>query len=297
MTKTDTIFKNDSGRELFISAYNEAMKLWTFPHETFEIATEYGTCHVIASGPADGQPILLFHGMTGNSTMWYETVGSLQSYRTYCIDTPGDFGKSTINRRIKTLEDGVKWIDQILDALSLPSAILIGHSMGGWFCANYALQKSDRIQRLVLIAPVATFKPIPFFKLMRYIYPAMLLPNENRIKRAWKIFCSPGYEFPDAIMNMVVAGYTYCRSKLPVIPRVYPNEVWSSLSKLPVLFLVGADEQIYNTQNVVDKVNKVLPHATTKIIPKSGHCLTVEQPQDVNREINTFLSKNKSQAV
>lgn len=284
MSEAYSIFKSEAGRSAFLDTYDRAMGLWQFPYETFKINTDYGICHITACGPRDGKPLLLFHGMTGNSSMWYPVVSSLQAFRTYCIDAPGDFGKSIVKRRIKTSADAQKWIEQVYTTLSLETASLIGHSMGGWLSANFALGRPEMVDRLILIAPVATFLPMPLFKLMHTIYPAMLLPSPKRIARAWSIFCSKGYSLPAEIMDMVITAYTHCRLQLQVMPRVFPKESWKALHA-PVLFLVGEDEQIYAADRVCRRVAKMLPHAKITVVPKAGHCLTIEQSELVNNEI------------
>lgn len=289
MAEAKTIFKTETGRTEFLKAYDKAMGLWGVPYETFKIGTEYGECHVTASGPASGPPVVLFHGMTGNSTMWYETVSALQAFRTYCIDAPGDFGKSTVTRLIKSPQDAVRWMDQVMEGLGLESADFIGHSMGGWLCSNYILARPQKVNRLVLVAPVATFLRIPFLKLMRYVYPALLLPTPARIRRAWSIFAAERFTFPPVVMELVITSYTHCKPLLPVIPRVFPRKAWSGV-RHPVLFLVGDEEQIYAASRAVRKVAEAIPQARTRIVPQAGHCLTIERPEDVNREIISFLT-------
>ncbi|HZG86540.1 alpha/beta hydrolase [Paenibacillus sp.] len=283
-----TIFKTEAGRERFLAAYDETMKLWNVPYETFEIETEYGDCHIIASGPHDAPPVVLFHGMTGNSSLWYETVAALQSFRTYCIDAPGDLGKSRVKRLIKTPQDAVAWIDQVLDRLGLASAHFIGHSMGGWLSATYVLARPERVRRLALVAPVATFLPVPFWKLLRYIYPALLRPSPERIRKAWSIFAASGYVYPAAVMDMIICAYTHCRPLLPVIPRVYPASAWNAV-RHPVLFLVGDEESIYDAKRAAARISAALPQAIVSIVPGAGHVLTVERPETVGRELTAFL--------
>ncbi|MOA09721.1 putative carboxylesterase nap [compost metagenome] len=245
---------------------------------------------MIVSGPEDGEPVFMFHGMTSNSAMWYPTVEALKDFRVYCIDTPGDFGKSKVAKSIRTPEDAVLWMDQVLDAFGLAKATLIGHSMGGWFCSNYATSRPERIKRLVLLAPVATFLPIPFLKLLRKVYPAMLWPKPNRIRRAWDWFCKKGYSLPSHVMDVVIAAYTHGRSQLLVVPRVIEKEAWSKLSA-PVLFLVGDEEKIYDAAKVMRRVRETLYDSEVMLISGAGHCLILEQKSAVNEAILRFMMK------
>lgn len=285
------IFKSEAGAQKFMHAYDLLMEYWPSRYETMEIKTEFGLCHAIVCGPKEGEPVLMFHGMTGNSAMWYPTIEALKDFRVYCIDTPGDFGKSKVVKCIRTPEDAVRWMDQLLDALGLATANLIGHSMGGWLCSNYATSRSERIERLILLAPVATFLPAPFLKLLQKVYPAMLWPKPDRIRRAWNWFCAKETPLPSHIMDLVIAAYTYGRSQLPVVPRVIKKEAWSGL-KAPVLFLVGEEEKIYDPAKVMKRVRETLQDSEIVAINGAGHCLITEQKASVNEAIRRFMMKS-----
>ncbi|MFC3767837.1 alpha/beta fold hydrolase [Paenibacillus sp. GCM10012303] len=293
MTRPLSIYKRESDSPKLLNAYDTVMKSWSCPYEVFTISTTYGACHVIASGPRNGEPLLFVHGMTVNSSIWYPTINELQAYRTYCIDVPGDFGKSTVTRRIRSPGDAIDWLDQVAAALTAGPMTLVGHSMGGWLCAGYALARPYKISRLLLLAPIATFQPAPILKLLRYVYPAMLMPAPRLIKRAWSWFCAPGNSLPPDVMEMVTAAYTYCRSQFAVFPGVYPDNAWAGF-EAPVLLLIGDHEVICNPETVRRKAAGLLPHAHIRIIPQAGHCLTVEQATVVNREMINFLNTYKA---
>ncbi|TVX99793.1 alpha/beta fold hydrolase [Cohnella terricola] len=284
------VFKSESGSQAFMQAYDRLMDHWPVAYETMEAQTEFGSCHIITSGPEEGEPVMMFHGMTCNSAMWYPSVEALSGFRVYCVDAPGDFGKSKAAKRIRTTEDAVRWIDQVLDALGLAKANFIGHSMGGWFCSNYAVARPERIARLALLAPVATFMPPPFRKLLMKVYPAMLFPKPSRIRQAWDWFCAKGYSLPPHIMDLIIAAYSHGRSQLPVVPRVIEKKAWSKLSA-PVLFLVGDEEKIYDAEQVIKRVSESLPGSTIRTIHGAGHCLILEQQASVNENIRGFMLK------
>lgn len=282
------VFKSKTGSRAFAEAYERLMEYWPTEYGTLEIETEFGPCHLIVSGPEQGEPILMFHGMTGNSALWYPTVEALSGFRVYCADAPGDFGKSKVVKRIRTPEDAFRWIDQLLDALGLAKASFIGHSMGGWFCSNYAVARPERMKRLALLAPVATFMPIPFGKLLAKVYPAMLFPKASLIRRAWNWFCAEGYSLPPQVMNMIIAAYSHGRSQLPVVPRVIEKEAWARLAA-PVLFLVGDEEKIYDAERVKQRVGEALPDSTICTVHGAGHCLILEQKETVNEALRKFM--------
>ncbi|RST72798.1 alpha/beta hydrolase [Siminovitchia acidinfaciens] len=283
-----SIFKSKTGEEEFLKSYDEVMKLWEVAYEEVKIPTQFGETHVIISGPKDGIPIVMLHGMTGNSSFWYQNITALQTYRVYCIDTLGDFGKSLVQAPLKTEEDCVLWLDEVFNGLGIHNIHLIGHSMGGWLSLNYARKRQENLRKLVLIAPVASILPIPFIKLAWYIYPSMLFPSEKRIKKGWKWFCAKGNDIHPIIMQQIITAYKQCRPLLAVIPKSFPKEELSGL-KIPILFIVGDEEKIYRANKARKTIKEKIPHVETTIIPNCGHLLITEQATKVNKAIVDFL--------
>ncbi len=68
-----------------------------------------------------------------------------------------------------------RWLLHLLDALDVPRAVLVGHSMGGAVVVRAALQGGARAAGLVLLAPVG-FGAIPRTRLLRWVTPSFLDP-------------------------------------------------------------------------------------------------------------------------
>lgn len=88
----------------------------------------------------------------GDGRCWRSLISLLQSrYRCISLDLLG-FGNSSkpdVRYDIATLVD---FVHQVIEALNLSSVILVGHSLGGWVAAAYALTY-DQVDALVLLAP------------------------------------------------------------------------------------------------------------------------------------------------
>lgn len=68
-----------------------------------------------------------------------------------------------------------RWLVDVLDALGVERAVLVGHSMGGAVVLRAALQAPGRIAGLVQLAPVG-FGDIPRTRLLRWLTPRLLDP-------------------------------------------------------------------------------------------------------------------------
>jgi pimeloyl-ACP methyl ester carboxylesterase len=125
------------------------------------VPTAYGDTHIIISGPEDGQPLVLIPGSMADATIWSGTIAAFaHTYRVYALDTMGDVGK---NKMIEPLPDpagAAEWLTDVLDALEIDKAYMVGYSQGGFFTANYAIHKPERLKKIVLLAPAATLAPL-----------------------------------------------------------------------------------------------------------------------------------------
>lgn len=100
-----------------------------------------------------GQPVLFLHGFMGNGGYWQSLVSLLQPhYRCICVDMLGfgDSSKPMIRYDIAKL---VAFVRQFVIALDLEPCVLVGHSLGGWVSAAYAIAHPTAVTALVLAAP------------------------------------------------------------------------------------------------------------------------------------------------
>ncbi|MDF3294416.1 alpha/beta fold hydrolase, partial [Streptomyces silvisoli] len=147
-------FTSDAAWEKFLAAYDDAMGLWPCPREELVVETSFATTHVHRCGPDNGEPIVLLHGSGGSSTMWFPNVAALSArHRVYAIDTPGDPGRSMQRQPIFEPEVSSVWLDEVLDALGVTQAHLIGSSYGGWLALNQTLHSPGRVATSTLLDP------------------------------------------------------------------------------------------------------------------------------------------------
>ncbi|MFT4415037.1 alpha/beta fold hydrolase [Fredinandcohnia humi] len=297
MTKTQSIFKSELGRKQFISAYDMVLEEWTIPFESKFITTKFGDIHVIISGPLDAPPLVLLPGMTGSSTMWTFNISQIsEKYRTYCIDTPNDFGKTELTSPILTIDEYEECLNEVVEKLGINKFNLLGHSFGGFLATNYAMNHQEKIKSLLLLAPACSVLPLTvkfYFK----VFPAMIFPTTKRILSAWSWFLAKGNNLEilgDTYLNQLVISYTHCRPTNRVQPRVFKD---SELQKIKnrTLFLVGAEEVIYPAIKAENRIKNSLENVETHIIPRAGHLVNVEQKELVNKLILDFLDRSHSQ--
>ena len=110
--------------------------------------------HLVERGRGD-QRLLLVHGYASNGQAWRGVVDRLADrFRTVAVDMVG-FGWSTrAPNRPLTGDAYADRLADLLDALGLPHAHVIGQSWGGGVAQRLAAAHPDRVERLVLVATV-----------------------------------------------------------------------------------------------------------------------------------------------
>ena len=100
-------------------------------------------------------PVMLIHGVGADGTSWDQIAPSLASaFRVLRLDLRGHGGSGHIDGAL-TLDDFVRDVVDVLDACDVPSAHIVGFSLGGMIAQGLALQHADRVRRLVLLSAVA----------------------------------------------------------------------------------------------------------------------------------------------
>jgi pimeloyl-ACP methyl ester carboxylesterase len=160
MTEYLSVFKSPQAEAAYMAAYDSALAKWPVPYEEKYVPTTYGDTYMIVSGPANGEPLILIHGWGSNAAHWSLNIAALaQSYRVYALDIIGSVGRSKPVKTFSGRASFAEWLTEILDALEIEKANMVGYSYGGFITTCYAIEKPERLNKVVLLAPAATFLP------------------------------------------------------------------------------------------------------------------------------------------
>ena len=89
-----------------------------------------------------GRPLVVFHGGDGEAVDWAPLMGPLQRHaHIYAVDRPGCGLTDSFDYRTVDLRRHAKdFVESLLDALGLETAVLVGGSMGGFFALVGAIE-------------------------------------------------------------------------------------------------------------------------------------------------------------
>jgi len=289
-------FRSAKAKDQYLTIYDLKAGKWPVASESRLVSTSFGETFVRISGPADAPPLVLLHGISGNSLQWISNVKALSArYRVFAVDNIYDCGRSVYTRAMKTPDDYVSWLDELFDALQLRNGInLMGLSYGGWLTTQYALSHPERLEKIVLLAPVCTVQPLSY----KWIIRAVLCAVPHRyFTKSFLYWLLEDMAQKDEASRKVLdeeAEFAFLASRSfkqrrMVNPTVLSDEELQAL-KVPTLYIVGENEKIYSAQKATERLNRVAPRIRIEVVPNAGHDLTVVQAELVNRKVLEFLS-------
>ena len=118
------------------------------------------TMAYVEMGDTEGKPALLIHGYTDNSRSWSLIAPYLKERRLFAIDMRGH-GKSDAPACCYAYTDLADDASLFLDAVGVPKADVIGHSLGSLAAQLLAAQHPDKVDRLVLVSSTTAFPSGP----------------------------------------------------------------------------------------------------------------------------------------
>jgi pimeloyl-ACP methyl ester carboxylesterase len=108
--------------------------------------------HYLAEGPADGEAVVLVHGLGGRAEDWRELTPYLTKagFRVYLPDLPG-YGRSEWPAGFSySVHDEATVVVDFIKALGLKRVDLGGWSMGGWIVQIAAHRHPEMVRRLMI---------------------------------------------------------------------------------------------------------------------------------------------------
>jgi pimeloyl-ACP methyl ester carboxylesterase len=293
MSKKIPAFRSPEGEAQYVLAYEAVLKQWPVPFNEFYIPTRFGDTHVIVSGPKDSAPLVLIHPAGGGATIWVRNVGPLsQKYKTFAIDTISEPNKSILNRSISfhQRQDFADWMADLFDGLKIESANLVGNSFGGFLALNTTLHMPERVRKVVLISPAATFVPIPAWSW--HFIPANMIGSligSRRMLLAPYDWIWQGFPKDECVSQLRALSAIYGRPR-HWSPTVFSDEELHRI-RTPILLLIGDHEVIYKPEDAIRRATRLVPGLKAEIIPNANHIAEYTAPDFVNTRILEFLAE------
>ncbi|WP_185982616.1 alpha/beta fold hydrolase [Aureimonas mangrovi] len=256
-------------------------------------------------GPRDGQPIVFAHGWPLSSDAWDAQMlfFGTQGYRVIAHDRRGH-GRSDQPWDGNHMDQYADDLAELIEALDLRNAVLIGHSTGGGEVARYiGRHGSDRIARVVLVGAVPPLMlktdanpegtPIDAFDGIR----AGVASNRSQFYYDLTIpfygFNRDGVEtnegFRESFRLQGLAGGI--KGQYDCVHEFSEVDYTDDLKAIdkPTLVIHGSDDQIVPIKASAELAIKLLSNGELKVYEGSGHGLAQLEADRFNADVLTFI--------
>ena len=250
----------------------------------------------------EGEPLILLHGFSGNSTTWNKITSQLkESFRLIMLDILGhgvsDKPAQAASYRMEAVAADL--ID-VLDQLGLAQAHLLGYSMGGRLALTLALQQPERFRSMVLESASPGLADAAERAERRRSDDALAEKIESRgiewFVDYWEtlpIWASQS-QLPAAMLaeqrsqRLRNSPNGLANSLRGMGSGAQPN-LWSELPDLniPTLLLVGENDEKF--QKINFQMAKLIPLARVALVPSAGHNTHLENPRAFSGAVSSFL--------
>ena len=234
----------------------------------------------------EGDPVLFLHGVGGLS--WDPLLDAIAAeHRVIAPEHPGA-GTSQGLDHVETMWDLVLYYDELLDVLGLPTATLVGHSFGGMVAAEIAATNPERVDRLVLIAPlglwrddhpVADISGVPPATL-----PSLLLADPNRPLTALMPARDP--DDPDSLFRVAMTMASILQFIWPLPDKGLRKRLYRVRAE--TLLVWGAEDRLVHPAYGDDFVAAVAG-ARLELVDHAGHLPQLEQPDRTIDLVTRFI--------
>jgi len=280
---------------LYYEAYDAVFSSFHLKPEEIKVATRFGLTHVNTFGPKEAPPLMLLHGMGASATMWAPNIIDLRRYfRVYAPDTIDDLGKSRCKKRLRRRSDYISWLKDLFSGLKLSKAHIAGVSYGGWLAFLFASSTTQALDKLIGIAPAATFQNISPAFFIRTI-PILLIPVK-RIRNHFRLrFFSWLAGVSDLkslehhpLWRQQICGAANARLRPVLPPRVLSDSELKAIDS-PALLLIGTREVIYAPQKVLYRAKCNMLRITAELVADGTHMMSWNNSEMITARMIAFL--------
>jgi len=257
-----------------------------------------------------GPDVLLLHGLGGTKASFLDTAAALsQDHRIHALDFPGFGSSSKPTTAPYSARYFAETVVDVLDALEIERAHLVGNSMGGRVAIEVGLRNPERVGALGLLCPAVAFVRRGYHPVVRMLRPEFgLLPHRFRrstvAAQFWSMFADRDQVDPavadiavdefQRIYGSAAARYAFLSSARNIyLDRPFGRGgFYPRLAELepPALFLWGSADRLVPA-GFRRHVAEWLPQAEQIVISGCGHVPQVERPEQTNGLLRRFFAQ------
>ncbi len=250
--------------------------------------------HLYYEEHGHGQPLVFIHGLGSSTKDWESQVPEFsKSYRVVTFDLRGH-GQS--DKPAGPYQIPILAVDLagLFQALNIPSAHLVGLSLGGAVAFQFAIDYPAKVKTLTIVNSGPSLGGTPE-QAQQEVDRRVGIVQQLGMRAMGEALAPTLYPNP----KQATLRETFIKRWAENDPRAYIEATRSLLGwnvegqlgtiKCPTLIL--AADQDYTPVATKEAYVKLIPHARLVVIPEAHHATPLEQPEKFNTALREFLDQ------
>ncbi|RAL07503.1 alpha/beta fold hydrolase [Aspergillus homomorphus CBS 101889] len=241
--------------------------------------------------PTNGLTFIFIHGLGSSQNYYFPILPFLSNHRCITLDTYGS-ARSTYTGQSVSIESIAADVVGVLDALHVPQAVVVGHSMGGLVVTLLGAQYADRVKAIVAIGPTHPSEKLASVMTQRSetVLKSGMEPMANTIPGgATGTRCSPLAKamIRELVLGQNPKGYAALCQAIATAPTTDYSAI-----RAPFLLIAGEEDKsasLEGCQHIFDNVSSA--NKKLEVLSQIGHWHCVEAPEEVGKLISEFASR------
>jgi pimeloyl-ACP methyl ester carboxylesterase len=240
------------------------------------------------------QPCVVFvHGACNDHSVWalQSRYFAHHSCNVFAVDTPGH-GRSG-GEASTSVPEIADWLAALIDALAIPRAAFVGHSLGALSVLDLAARNPNRVSRIALLGPAS---PMP-------VADVLLDAAQRNDHLAFELITGWSFSAGHQLGGSEQPGVWMSGNALRLMERSRPGALYNDLLacrdynngvnaaagiRCPALVILGQRDLMAPTANA-KLVIEALADKRVVTLAGCGHSLMAEAPRDVLDALREFL--------
>jgi pimeloyl-ACP methyl ester carboxylesterase len=254
----------------------------------------------------EGDPLLLIMGITAPGSVWEKHANYWQQhYRCIQVDNRGvGFSDKPAGPYSTSLmaDDYA----MLLDYLEIPSAKVVGVSMGSTIAQQLALRHPQKVKSMVLMCPWARADRRMEAVFMHMMHAKKLKPEEFSNFIQFLIFHKSSWDHDETYRGFLESRQNEATNPYPQPLHGLEAQAWAcinhnvlnELHKIKQKCLViGGKEDIFVPEWMVREVAEAIPNCDLHLYEDAGHAFHWEKIDDFNYRVLDWLNQKELQTV
>ncbi len=245
-----------------------------------------------------GEPLILICGISADLQVWRFILPELSKcVRVISLDNRGA-GRSSAPDEVYTIQQMADDVLALMDDLQIPSANIVGWSMGGIIAQSLALSHPERVKHLVLLGSFVAADGMLRNAIGNWVNIRRSdMPYEQVVRHVARLVYSPALANNEAtyeafIQAMLKNPYRqslqgFVRQAEALIGYAAPTQL--SDLQVPISILVGEHDQLAPPY-LSEQLSAKFPHATLRVLP-GAHSGFVEHPAQYAETLLALINR------